>query len=103
MGILELKLCNRKCMVNLRMCVMRATEITVPIPGEDVHLGGELSLSDDASGLVLFAHGSGSSRHSPRNQFVSGMLREAGVGTMLFDLMTAEEEQVEARTRHLRF
>jgi len=82
---------------------MRATEITIPIPNEDVHLGGELSLSDDASGLVLFAHGSGSSRHSPRNHFVARTLREAGVGTLLFDLMTVEEEQAEARTRHLRF
>jgi len=82
---------------------MRATEITIPIPGEDVHLGGELSLSGKASGLVLFAHGSGSSRHSPRNQFVARMLREAGVATLLFDLMTAEEEQAEAKTRHLRF
>src|SRR5438046_9455090 len=82
---------------------MRATEITIPIPGQDVHLGGELSLSDKSSGLVLFAHGSGSSRHSPRNQFVARILREAGVGTLLFDLMTAEEEQAEAETRHLRF
>src|SRR6266567_4184537 len=82
---------------------MKATEITIPIPGEDVHLGGELSLSEKSSGLVLFAHGSGSSRHSPRNQFVARTLREAGVGTMLFDLMTAEEEQAETNTRHLRF
>ena len=64
---------------------------------------GELSLSDDSSGLVLFAHGSGSSRHSPRNQFVARMLRDAGVGTLLFDLMTAEEETAEANSRHLRF
>src|SRR2546425_12721249 len=82
---------------------MRATEITIPIPNEDVRLGGELSLSDDASGLVLFAHGSGSSRHSPRNQLVARTLRQAGVGTLLFDLMTAEEEEAEAYTRHLRF
>jgi putative phosphoribosyl transferase len=82
---------------------MQATEITIPIPAEDVHLKGELSLSDDASGLVLFAHGSGSSRHSPRNQFVARSLRDAGVGTLLFDLMTISEEQAEAETRHLRF
>ena len=82
---------------------MRATGITIPIPGEDARLEGELNASDKSSGLVLFAHGSGSSRHSPRNQFVARMLREAGVGTLLFDLMTAEEEQAEARTRHLRF
>jgi len=80
---------------------MRGTEITIPV--QDVHLGGELSLSKEASGLVVFAHGSGSSRHSPRNQFVARMLRESRVGTLLFDLMTAEEEQAEASTRHLRF
>src|SRR6266550_4525587 len=80
---------------------MRDTEITIPV--QDARLGGELSLSDKSSGLLLFAHGSGSSRHSPRNQFVARMLREAGVGTLLFDLMTAEEEQAEAETRHLRF
>ncbi len=56
-----------------------------------------------AQGLVVFAHGSGSSRHSPRNQFVAGVLREAGLGTLLFDLLTPEEEQAEAMTRHLRF
>jgi len=82
---------------------MQGTEITIPIPAEDVHLKGELRLSDDSSGLVLFAHGSGSSRHSPRNQFVARMLRDAGVGTLLFDLMTAEEETAEANSRHLRF
>jgi dienelactone hydrolase len=52
---------------------------------------------------VIFAHGSGSSRHSPRNQFVARVLREAGMGTLLFDLMTAEEERAELHTRHLRF
>jgi len=80
---------------------MRGTEITISV--QDAHLRGELSLSDEVSGLVVFAHGSGSSRHSPRNQFVARTLREAGVGTLLFDLMTAEEEQAEANTRHLRF
>jgi pimeloyl-ACP methyl ester carboxylesterase len=52
---------------------------------------------------VLFAHGSGSSRHSPRNQFVARILRDAGIGTLLFDLLTTEEETAEAETRHLRF
>jgi pimeloyl-ACP methyl ester carboxylesterase len=68
-----------------------------------VTLGANLAIPPEASGLVIFAHGSGSSRHSPRNQYVAGMLREAGLGTMLFDLLTAEEEQAEAYTRHLRF
>jgi pimeloyl-ACP methyl ester carboxylesterase len=76
-------------------------EIVIPLPG--VSLGGELNLPATAPGLVLFAHGSGSSRHSPRNQFVARTLRAAGVGTLLFDLLTAEEEQAEAATRHLRF
>src|SRR5438094_6123836 len=80
---------------------MAGNEIIIPVKG--VRLGGEVNLPAGALGLVLFAHGSGSSRHSPRNQFVARMLRESGVGTLLFDLMTAEEEQAEASTRHLRF
>jgi putative phosphoribosyl transferase len=66
-------------------------------------LEGELEMPPQAAGLVLFAHGSGSSRHSPRNQFVARTLRETGVGTLLFDLLTPAEENEEAQTRHLRF
>ncbi|PYS72101.1 MAG: hydrolase [Acidobacteria bacterium] len=66
-------------------------------------LYGDLSIPTGAQGVVLFAHGSGSSRHSPRNQFVARTIREAGVGTLLFDLLTAEEEAIDARTGHLRF
>ena len=66
-------------------------------------LVGEIGLPPDALGLVLFAHGSGSSRHSPRNQAVARALRSGRLGTLLFDLLTAAEEQAEARTRHLRF
>jgi pimeloyl-ACP methyl ester carboxylesterase len=74
------------------------------IPLKEAKLGGELILPPDASSLVLFAHGSGSSRHSPRNQFVARTLRKKGkIGTLLFDLLTAEEEQSETYTRHLRF
>ena len=62
-----------------------------------------LSVPVGATGVVLFAHGSGSSRHSPRNQFVARTIREAGVGTLLFDLLTQEEEAVDINTRHLRF
>jgi pimeloyl-ACP methyl ester carboxylesterase len=81
---------------------MPTNEIFIPL--KEVKLGGELNLPPDASSLVLFAHGSGSSRHSPRNKFVASVLREkARVGTLLFDLLTAEEEQAEASTRHLRF
>ena len=53
--------------------------------------------------MVLFAHGSGSSRHSPRNRFVADYLHEGGFATLLLDLLTAEEEQAELHTRHLRF
>ena len=80
---------------------MAGNEIVIPL--RDVKLGGELTLPREPLGLVLFAHGSGSSRHSPRNQFVARTLQEARIGTLLFDLLTAEEEQAEAETRHLRF
>jgi dienelactone hydrolase len=75
----------------------------IRINAKGVELDGELEVPAGASGLVLFAHGSGSSRHSPRNQYVARVLREAGVGTLLFDLLTREEEQAEVRTRHFRF
>jgi dienelactone hydrolase len=68
-----------------------------------VTLDGELCVPAVASGLVLFAHGSGSSRHSPRNQFVAEVLREAGIGTLLFDLLTPQEEQVDDVAGELRF
>jgi putative phosphoribosyl transferase len=77
--------------------------IDVQIRSGAVVLHGDLSIPAGASGVVLFAHGSGSSRHSPRNQFVAQTIREAGVGTLLFDLLTREEESVDARTAHLRF
>jgi putative phosphoribosyl transferase len=77
------------------------TEIEIPFAG--FHLNGELFLPEDASGVVLFAHGSGSSRHSPRNQFVARTLREHGVGTLLFDLLTSHEELADRDTGHLRF
>ena len=75
----------------------------VYIPAGSVTLQGEVNLPTNASGVVLFAHGSGSSRHSPRNQYVAQIIREAGVGTLLFDLLTHEEEDVDLTTRHLRF
>jgi dienelactone hydrolase len=68
-----------------------------------VALQGDLSLPDDATGIVVFAHGSGSSRFSPRNRFVAQALQEAGLGTLLIDLLTADEEALDARTAHLRF
>jgi predicted alpha/beta-hydrolase family hydrolase len=75
----------------------------VMIPSDAVSLAGELHLPATAQGLVLFAHGSGSSRHSPRNQFVARTLQTAGLGTLLFDLLTLDEETIDAQTRHLRF
>lgn len=66
-------------------------------------LPGTLSLPPSASGLVLFAHGSGSSRFSPRNRYVAEVLHQAGIATLLFDLLTAEEHTIDQRTRHLRF
>lgn len=75
----------------------------VRIPSGSVILEGELHVPAGAQGVVLFAHGSGSSRHSPRNQFVARTIREHGVGTLLFDLLTREEEAVDTMTRHLRF
>jgi predicted alpha/beta-hydrolase family hydrolase len=75
----------------------------VHIPSGEVTLEGELQIPGAAKGIVLFAHGSGSSRHSPRNQYVARVIREAGIGTLLFDLLTSEEEAIDLRTRHLRF
>ena len=75
----------------------------IRISSGDVTLPGELVIPGNAVGLVLFAHGSGSSRHSPRNQFVARALREAGIGTLLFDLLTPDEESKDALTGHLRF
>ena len=66
-------------------------------------LHGNLNIPENASALVLFAHGSGSSRHSPRNQFVSRTLNEAGLATLLFDLLTPEEEAIDMQTQEHRF
>jgi putative phosphoribosyl transferase len=66
-------------------------------------LHGNLNIPENASALVLFAHGSGSSRHSPRNRFVARTLNEAGLATLLFDLLTPEEEAIDMQTREHRF
>jgi putative phosphoribosyl transferase len=75
----------------------------VRIPAGRATLDGSLTIVDQAIGLVLFVHGSGSSRHSPRNQFVARTLNNAGLATLLFDLLTPEEELVDMRTAELRF
>ncbi|WP_437916153.1 phosphoribosyltransferase family protein [Sorangium sp. So ce302] len=84
-----------------------------PEPAEDLpvelalddgaRLQGSLTIPAGATGIVLFAHGSGSSRHSPRNRYVAEVLQSAGLATLLFDLLTGEEEAVDERTGHLRF
>ncbi|HWV39435.1 MAG TPA: hydrolase [Vulgatibacter sp.] len=80
---------------------IRQSELRVRVG--DAVLAGELGIPFGASGLVLFAHGSGSSRASPRNQFVARILRSRGLGTMLFDLLTPQEEAIDVVTGELRF
>ena len=78
-------------------------EEPVDIEVDDVTLSGDLVLPAHAQGLVLFAHGSGSGRHSPRNRWVAHALQNAGQGTLLFDLLTTREELADAKDGHLRF
>lgn len=78
-------------------------EQAIDIPSGKIRLEGELKLPKGATGVVLFAHGSGSSRHSSRNQYVARVIREARVGTLLFDLLTKQEEAIDAYTGKLRF
>ena len=80
-----------------------ASSREVRIPSGDAWLYGDLSLPPGFRGLVLFAHGSGSGRHSARNRQVAARLQQAGIATLLFDLLTAEEEQVDLHTREHRF
>jgi dienelactone hydrolase len=80
-----------------------AHSLDVQIPVREFTLQGSLQIPQAAHGLVVFAHGSGSSRHSTRNQYVARLLQQDGLATLLFDLLTAEEEQIDLRTRHLRF
>lgn len=82
---------------------MSAQGDLVRVSAGEVELEGDLVLPSGVRGLVVFAHGSGSSRHSPRNRFVAGGLQDAGLGTLLLDLLTAEEEQTDIQTRELRF
>lgn len=75
----------------------------VRVAADGVTLEGNLLIPEGAQGIVLFAHGSGSSRFSSRNRHVAEALREGGLGTLLIDLLTADEELVDTRTAHLRF
>lgn len=75
----------------------------VEIPWGEVNLEGDLTIPAGAPGIVLFVHGSGSSRRSPRNQYVADQINKAGLGTLLFDLLTPKEARAEAYTGELRF
>ncbi len=77
------------------------SEIRIPI--NSIVLEGNLIIPEGSKGIVVFAHGSGSSRHSSRNKYVAHELQKDGLGTLLFDLLTAEEERVDMVTAHLRF
>ena len=81
----------------------RVEERSVRIPFDGITLEADLALPSNAKGVVLFAHGSGSSRFSRRNQAVARKLQGAGFATLLLDLLTAQEEKAEARTAHFRF
>ena len=75
--------------------------VQIDLPG--AVLSVDLTIPEEASGLVIFAHGSGSSRHSPRNRFVAQRINAQGLGTLLVDLLTAEEEEADEVTREMRF
>src|SRR6266852_4910596 len=81
----------------------KSEERVVRVRAGPVTLEGSLTMPKDASGVVLFAHGSGSSRHSPRNRYVARFLNEAKLATLLVDLLTSDEEAIDVRTAHLRF
>jgi len=83
--------------------MMATTDPLVHVTAGSITLEGDLAVPENAYGVVLFAHGSGSSRHSPRNRYVAGELQRRGLATLLIDLLTTEEEQVDMRTAHLRF
>ena len=85
--------------------ISKATSIedSVQVQAGPVLLEGTLGVPREPRGVVLFAHGSGSSRHSPRNRFVAQSLQEVGLATLLIDLLTSDEEALDAVTGHLRF
>jgi len=76
---------------------------SVRVPVGNALLEGDLGVPEEARGVILFAHGSGSSRHSPRNRFVAGALRDVGLATLLIDLLTPDEGALDMRTAQLRF
>lgn len=78
-------------------------EHLVSVQAGDITLSGNLVIPAGAQGIVLFAHGSGSSRHSPRNRHVAKVLNDTGLATLLFDLLTAQEDSIDQQSYHLRF
>ena len=80
-----------------------AIKISIRVNSEESKIEGNLAIPKDSRGLVIFAHGSGSGRHSPRNQHVAEILNNDGVSTLLLDLLTEEEEKVDTLTREHRF
>ena len=82
---------------------MTPTMKAIRVPIGNQWLDGDLGIPTKPQGLVLFAHGSGSSRHSPRNQYVAAVLQQRRLATLLIDLLTSDEEAIDNRTRHLRF
>jgi len=85
------------------MQMIDTSQKAVQIPSGSVLFHGDLQIPPGSQGVVLFAHGSGSSRLSPRNRFVADVFNRSHLGTLLFDLLTREEEAVDIYTRHLRF
>jgi pimeloyl-ACP methyl ester carboxylesterase len=79
------------------------TEHAITLPSQSIHLDGLLYIPSNAQGLVLFVHGSGSSRFSVRNQYVAKILNQAKIATLLFDLFTPQEDELDSQTASLRF
>lgn len=82
---------------------VKVKTIAVEIETDNSLLKGDLQIPANATSIILFAHGSGSSRFSPRNRYVAQELNQNGLGTFLFDLLTAEEETIDTQTREYRF
>ncbi|HUY68272.1 MAG TPA: alpha/beta hydrolase [Alphaproteobacteria bacterium] len=89
--------------MRLPQSTIKSETLPVNVPVDGVDLAGDLCVPPNAKGIVVFAHGSGSSRFSPRNRFVAEVLHEHAVGTLLIDLLTPEEERIDEQTRELRF
>jgi dienelactone hydrolase len=83
--------------------LLQTQEELIHVTADSVELEGNLTIPEGATGVVLFAHGSGSSRHSPRNRYVAQILRQGGLATLLIDLLTPEEEREDMITAQLRF